>query len=68
MSVVRVMLSRMSLVTGGVTIWPLRIMKNVAPVPSATRPCWFRKIGGVVAVGLGLERGEAAVLVVRRRT
>jgi len=32
-------------VTGGVISWPLRTRKNVAPVPSATRPCWFRKIG-----------------------
>ena len=45
MSVVRVMLSRMSAVTGGVTRRPLRTMKNVAPVPSATWPCLLRKIG-----------------------
>jgi hypothetical protein len=44
-SVVRVMDSRMSLVSGGVTSWPRRTMKNVAPEPSATVPCWFRKIG-----------------------
>ena len=44
MSVLRVMLSRMSPVRGGVIIWPLRTMKNVAPEPSATRPSPFRKI------------------------
>ena len=45
MRVVRVIDSRMSLVMGGVTSLPLRTMKNVAPVPSATFRCWFRKMG-----------------------
>ena len=40
MSVTRVMLSRMSAVAGGVTTCPLRTMKNVAPEPSATCPCF----------------------------
>ena len=39
------MLSRMSLEIGGVTSLPFRAMNNVAPVPSATCPCWFNKIG-----------------------
>jgi hypothetical protein len=43
--VVRVMLSRMSAVIGGVTSRPLRTMKNVAPVPSATCPSLFNSIG-----------------------
>ena len=37
-SVVRVMDSRMSAVSGGVSNTPRRTMKNVAPVPSATVP------------------------------
>jgi len=44
-SVVRVMDSRMSAVSGGVSSVPRRIMKKVAPVPSATVPLWFSKIG-----------------------
>jgi hypothetical protein len=32
-------------VVGGVITSPLRTMKNQAPDPSATRPCWVRRIG-----------------------
>ena len=58
------MLSRMSAVIGGVTSRPLRTMKNVAPVPSATCPCPVEEDRLIVAVGIRLQRREPAVLVV----
>ena len=35
----------LSLLVVGVTMRPLRTMKNVAPLPSATLPCRFSRIG-----------------------